>query len=141
MESDLPWVIAAVREYLLTDVPFTQSSGGRVSTRAPSTVTAAYVTLQLPTPLGELGGGGYKPIVQVDAWCPAGATEEPEAVVWRIASRASRALKQARNVQFETLHWSARILDSGPLPPDRTRGDDAPLYRAMCRAELTIHNR
>jgi hypothetical protein len=141
VESDLPWVVAAVRQYLLADADFATASGGRVSTRAPSEVGEHYVTIQLPTPLGSLGGGGYKPIVQVDAWCDRVAAEDPEVIVWRIASRAARRLQQARNVPYQTMHWKARVLDLGSLPPDVTRGKDAPLYRAMCRAELTIHNR
>lgn len=141
MESDLPWIPAAVRAYLLADTAFAAASGSRVSTRAPSPVTEPYVTLQLPTPLGALGGGGYKPIVQVDAWCDREATEDPEVIVWRIALRAARRLERARNITYQTMRWSARVLDAGPLPPDKSRGDDSPLYRAMCRAELTVHNR
>lgn len=139
VESDLPWVPAAVRQYLLADTPFNQATGGRLSTRA-SNVTEPYSTIQLPSPLAAMGGGGYKPLVQVDAWCDQDAAEEPEYVVWRIAMRAKSALERARNVPYLTMHWSARVIDCGPLPPDRTRGDDSPLYRAMCRAELTIHN-
>jgi hypothetical protein len=141
VESDLPWIPAALRAYLLADAPFTAASGGKVSTRAPSSVTEPYVTLQLPTPLGVMGGGGYKPIVQVDAWCDPGGAEDPEVIVWRIALRAARRLERARNVAYQTMRWSARVLDAGPLPPDKSRGDDSPLYRAMCRAELTVHNR
>lgn len=140
MESDLPWVHAAVRQYLLADTSFNQAVGGRLSSRAAG-VTEPYATLQLPTPLAAMGGGGYKPLVQVDAWCDQDSAEEPEYVVWRIAMRAARALQHARNVPYQTMHWSARVIDCGPLPPDLTRGGDAPLYRAMCRAELTIHNR
>jgi hypothetical protein len=141
VESDLPWVPGAVRQLLLADTAFATASGSRVSTRSPGNVTSGpYATIQLPTPLGVMGGGGYKPIVQIDAWCDPGAAEEPEAVVWRIAMRAKRVLETARNVSYQTMHWSARVIDAGPLPPDKSRGDDSPLYRAMVRAELTIKN-
>jgi hypothetical protein len=142
VESDLPWVPLAVKTRLLLDAPFVEALGSteRIYTRAPGSVTEPYVTLQLPTPLGAMGGGGYKPIVQVDAWRVEAGDEDPETVVWRIAMRAMRALETARNVRHQTMHWSARILDAGPLPPDKSRGDDTPLYRAMVRAELTIHN-
>jgi hypothetical protein len=143
VESDLPWVPLAVKDLLAADAAFVEAVGatGRIYTRAPASVAAPYVTIQLPTPLGAMGGGGYKPIVQVDAWRVEAGTEDPEIVVWRIAMRAKNVLQVARNVPFETMHWSARVIDCGPLPPDRTRGDDSPLYRAMCRAELTIRNR
>lgn len=142
MESDLPWVPLAVKARLVLDAPFVEALGSaqRIYTRAPANVTDPYVTLQLPTPLGVMGGGGYKPIAQVDVWRVEAGTEDPEAVVWRIAMRAKRVLETARNVQYQTMHWSARVIDAGPLPPDKSRGDDSPLYRAMVRAELTIHN-
>lgn len=142
MESDLPWVPAAVRARLVADAPFVAALGSaqRIYTRAPAAVTAPYVVIQLPSPLAAMGGGGYKPLVQVDAWRVAEGTEDPEVVVWRIAMRAKRVLDTARNVAFETMHWSARVIDCGPLPPDTSRGDSSPLYRAMVRAELTLHN-
>ena len=142
MESDLPWVSLAVKNLLAADAAFVAAVGaaGRIYTRAPSSVTGPYVTIQLPTPLGAMGGGGYKPIVQVDAWRAEAGTEDPELAVWRIAMRAKNVLQVARNVQYQTMHWSARVIDAGPLPPDKSRGDDSPLYRAMVRAELTIHN-
>lgn len=142
MESDLPWMLGAVRQLLLADEPFATATGGRVSTRLPGTVTVPLVTLQIPAPLGAMGGGGYKPIVQGDAWCaPTGAGEEdPELIVWHIAVRGARVLERARNVPYGSMHYSARLLDLGPLPADRSRGDASPVYRAMFRAELTIHN-
>lgn len=89
-----------------------------------------------------MGGGGYKPMVQIDGWCPPGvyASLEASAVVWRIATRAKRVLELTRNVQFQTMHWSARPTDLGPLPPDKSRGEANPLIRAMTRAVLTVHN-
>lgn len=89
-----------------------------------------------------MGGGGYKPLVQVDAWCPPGVYGgmEAEAVVWRIASRAKRVLEETRDEQFETMYWSARPVDLMPLPPDTSRGESNPLIRAMTRAVLTVKN-
>lgn len=141
MESELPWLYLAVKERLLADGAFATASHGRVFTRAGSDVTVPFATIQFPTPLGAMGSGAYRPIVQVDGWCSAGNAEDPELVVWRIAMRAQRVFDTTRNVAFETIHWSARPIDAGPLPPDKSRGDSAPLYHAMARAELTIHNR
>lgn len=140
MESDLPWVPGAIRALLLADAPYAELIGDRLGTRAPADVTMPYGTIQLPTPLGHLGGGGYKPIVQVDHWCPLDSQEDPEKVVWRMALRAARVLDRARNVAYQTMHYSGRVLDAGPLQPDTKRGDANPLFRAMVRAELTIHN-
>lgn len=143
MESDLPWVPGAVKSRLLDDAQFLAALGDpeRIYTRAPSDVTRPYLLIRLPTPLGDMGGGGYKPIVQLDAYRAEPGDEDPEIVVWRIAHSVARALRGAKNVPFESLHWSARVLDLGPLPAETSRGDASPLYRAMCRAELTIHNR
>lgn len=140
MESVLPWIPGAVQARLLADVPFTTAIGGRLYTRSPSKVTLPYATLQLPAPLAAMGGGGYKPLVQVDAWRVAEGDDDPEVVVWRIAMLAKNVLDRARNVPYQTLHWSARVIDCGPLPADKSRGESAPLYRAMVRAELTVHN-
>lgn len=99
-----------------------------------------YVTVRLVIPMDGLGGGGYKPLVQIDAWSLDLPGEDPEVVVWRIASRAARALGAARNVSYETARWSAGRVDFGPLPPDTSRGESNPLYRAAVRTELTVHN-
>lgn len=140
MESDLPRITAAIRALLLTDATFVTASGSRIGTKAPSDVTVPYVTIQIPTPVGAMGGGGYKPIVQVDGWCAIDGTDAPEDAVWLIATRARRIFDTARNVAYQTMHYSARSLDFGSLPPDLSRGTSAPLAHAMARAELTIHN-
>lgn len=141
MESDVPWIPGAVIAYLLTDAPFTSACGGRVKTRGDKSITEPYVTVRLATPMQGLSGGGYKPIVQVDAWSLDLPGIDPERVVWTIASRAARALEAAQNIAYETAHWSAGRIDVGPLPPDVSRGESSPLYRAVVRAELTVHNR
>lgn len=117
--------------------------GGRLSERLPSSVTLPVATIQFPSSIGAMGGGGYRPLVQIDGWAPPGvyAGLEASAVVWRIVSRAKRALEQTANEQFETMHWSARPVDLMPLPPDVSRGEANPLMRAMTRAVLSVHNR
>lgn len=144
MESDLPWFYQAVRNRLDDDVPFMESCGSRLYdfAVAPKSVTQAFATIQFPTSIGAMGGGGYKPMVQIDAWCPPGVYGglEASAVVWRIVSRAKRVLEATANEPFETMHWSARPVDLMPLPPDKSRGDANPLIRAMTRAVLTVKN-
>jgi hypothetical protein len=142
VESDLPWFYQAVRNRLAEDADFMAACGSRLSERPPSSVTLPVATIQLPGSVGAMGGGGYKPLVQIDAWCPPGVFSglEASAVVWRIVSRAKRVLEVTRNEQFETMHWSARPVDLMSLPPDVSRGESNPLIRAMTRAVLTVHN-
>lgn len=144
MESDLPWFYQAVRDRLAADVSFMESCGNRLYDLAiaPKSVTQAYATIQFPISIGAMGGGGYRPMVQVDAWCPPGVYGglEASAVVWRIVSRAMRVFEQTRNVQFQTMHWSARPTDLISLPKDTSRGEANPLVRAAMRAVLTVHN-
>lgn len=144
-ESDLPWVPAAIRAYLLADPQFAALVPGRVGTRLPKDMTLPYAQVRVSGPGPDLGGGGYKPLVQVDGWAaPAEPdAEDPERVAWRIATRAAQVLRTARNVPYESMRYSiSRILD-GPFAPDPdvSRGDSSPLYRAVIRAEVTIHNR
>lgn len=119
-----------------------EACGNRLSSTVPSTVTQPHATIQFPGSIGAMGGGAYKPLVQVDGWCPPGVYGglEAEAVVWRIVSRAKRVLEETRNASFETMHWSARPVDLIPLPPDTSRGESNPLIRAMTRAVLTVKN-
>lgn len=141
MESDLPWVPGAIRALLLADAEVESACGGRVSTRANSDVTLPYITVRMPPSSGDMGGGGYRPLVQIDAWSLDNQSEDPEVIVWRIASRSARALRGARNVAYESMFYTPRVLDMTALPPDVSRGEGNPLYRAAVRAELTIHNR
>ncbi len=142
MESDLPWLIGAVRQLLLADAQFAAACESRLAEFAPSDVTTPYATLQLPTSMGVMGGGGYKPMIQLDAYCvPEGYHGlEASRVVWRIADRAKRVLDTARNVPYQTMHYSARVTDLMSLPADRSRGDANVLRRAAVRAELTVKN-
>lgn len=142
MESDLPWIPGAVMEWLLADTPFAQACHNRLSTRAPSDVSVPYATLQLPAPGSDLGGGVYKQLLQIDGWCAGSwADEDPEVVAWRMATRAGQRLRLARNVPYQTMHYSVRPFEVGPLPADTTRGDSVPLYHAVMRGEITVHNR
>ena len=140
-ESDLPWIPAAIRQLLMANHPFVESCAGRCGTRLPSDMTRPFAQVRVSGNL-DLGGGGYKPLVQVDGWAAPGGTEDVEAVVWRIATRAARVLRVARNVPYESMRYSARVVDAPqPGPIDISRGADSPLYRALTRAEITLHNR
>lgn len=145
VESDLPWVPGAVRAALLADTAFATACHNRlVTSKAPSTVTTPFGLLRVVVgSLRPLGGGGYLVDVQLDAFCPEAGygDEEADPIVWRIAHRATRVLDRTRNVRFQTMHWSVRDIPfSGPLDPDKSRGDADVLYRAAVRAELAIHN-
>lgn len=146
VESDLPWLPGAVRQLLLKDTPFaTVCPPARLATSAaPGTVTAPFALVRVVVgSLRPLGGGGYLADVQLDAFCPAAGYDDEEAdpIVWRIAHRATRALGQAKNVRYQTMHWSTRAIPfAGPLDPDKTRGEADVLNRAAVRAELAIHN-
>lgn len=145
VESDLPWVPGAVRSVLLADTAFATSCGNRLATsRAPSTVTEPFGLLRVVVgSLYPLGGGGYRVDVQLDAYCPEAGygDEEADPIVWRIANRAVRVLQRTKNQRHQTMHWSVSAIPfAGPLDPDKSRGEDAVLYRAAVRAELAIHN-
>jgi hypothetical protein len=146
VESDLPWLPGAVRELLLADGPFAAAcpSARLATSAAPGTVTTPFALMRVVVgSLRPLGGGGYLVDVQLDAFCPKAGYdgEEADRIVWRIAHRATRALIQAKNVPYQTMHWSTRRIPfAGPLDPDKSRGDDATLNRAAARAELAIHN-
>lgn len=139
-ESDLPWLPGAIRVLLLADLDFNSACQGRAGTRLPGDMTKPFAQIRVPGGL-DLGGGGYKPLVQVDGWAAPADGEDPEIVVWRIATRAARVLRTARNVQYQSMHYTPRVLDGPMATEDTSRGPDAPLYRALIRAEITIHNR
>lgn len=132
----IPWIPGAVRQLLLADAEFTAACGGRVSTILHSTVTFC---AQIRTPgLNSMSGDGvaWSPLVQVDGWCAAGLGLEPEVKAWEIASHAARILGRARNVTYQNMTYSGRLVE-GPLPDvDTSRGESTPLYRAIVRAEL-----
>lgn len=140
----LPFVPAAVRALLVAAPAFTALvPAARVTTRAPDDVTAAFVLVRpgggaLPV---EVSGGVWSPMVQVDAYSPGGSSVDPEVVVWRVAATAAAVLSRARNVGYQSMHYSARVVD-GPLTDvDTSRGPSSPLYRALIRAELRVHVR
>lgn len=138
--SDLPWLPGVVREFLMGQSTFTALiPAARVVFKAPSSVITPYVRIQVPNP-GPLSGDGvaWKPLVQVDAYCPAG-TVDAEKIVWDLAAAAGSALGRARNVLNGTVAWSGRWTD-GPIPDeDTSRGTASPLARAVIRAVLTLH--
>lgn len=140
-ESDLPWIPGAIRALLLADLDFTAACQGRAGTRLPADMTRPYAQIRIPAPGGDMGGGGYRPLVQVDGWAAPGDGEDPERVAWRIATRAARVLRYARNVAYESMHYSPRVIDGPLAAEDTSRGTGSPLYRALIRAEITIHNR
>lgn len=144
MESDLPWIPGALRQLLLADVPFKTASHNRVSSKAPGDVNVPFslVRVMLDSVI-PLDGGGYKLLVQAEGLCVASGygNEEAELVVWRIADRARNVFRTARNVEYQSMHYSMRPFGMGPLPQDTSRGDSNPLERAGVRAEMTIHNR
>lgn len=136
-----PWIPGAVRVLLLSDAGFVAACGGRCSTRAPSDVTQPFAVIRVAgnnaiTP----DGVAFSPLVQVEGWCAPGGDADPESTAWGIAAQAARVLGRARNVGYESLRYSARVVD-GPMPGpvDTSRGASTPLYRALVRAELTAH--
>lgn len=145
MESDLPWFHAAVRQKLANDPDFMAACFQRLTEHAypPETVNIPYATIQFPTSIRSIGGGGYAPMVQVDGWAPNEGYGGVEAslLVWRMVSRAKRVLETCRNVSYQTMNWSATPTDLIALPKDVSRGESNPLAHAATRAVLTVHNR
>jgi hypothetical protein len=140
--SELPWLPSVVRAFLMGQPNFTGLIvGARVVYKAPPDVTTPYVRIQVPNAAPMSGDSvAFRPLVQVDAYCPAGATNADK-TVWDLVSAASWSLSRARNVVAGSLSWSGRHLD-GPIPDiDKSRGDSSPLTRAVIRAELTLHAR
>jgi hypothetical protein len=89
----------------------------------------------------DVSAGVWLPMVQVDGWCAPGGTVDPEEDAWRIASAAASVFARARNVSYQSIHYTGRVTD-GPLTDiDTARGPAAPLYRAFIRAELRVHAR
>lgn len=140
MTVPLPWVPGAVRQLLLADAGFATACGGRVMTILPSTITFC-AQLRLPGNNSISGDGvAYSPLIQVDGWCVPGISGvDPERKAWEIAAHAARVLGRARNVIYQTMSYSGRLVE-GPLPDvDTSRGESTPVYRAIVRAELAVH--
>lgn len=139
----LPYVPAAVRAFLSDSDAFTALvPASRISTRQPDDVTTPFAIVKAPPAVPiEASGGLWSPLVQVEGYAPPRGDEDPEVVAWRIAATAAAVLSRARNVPFQAMHYSARVID-GPLADvDTSRGKSNPLYRALIRAELTVHVR
>lgn len=140
--APLPWLPAVVRRFLVAQAVCTdQLEPARWVFRGPADVTTAYARIQCPNPSPISGDGvAWKPLVQVDAFCPM-TVQDAEDVVWRIAAAAGAVLGRARNIVDDALSWSGRHTD-GPIPDvDTSRGESTPLARALIRAELTVHAR
>lgn len=137
----LPWIPPAVRALLLADATFNTACGGRCGTRAGD-ATKPYALVRATAIPRDTSAGVWSPLVQVDGWCGAGASSlDPEEAAWQIAVSAARVLARARNVTWQNIRYSARVTD-GPIPDiDTSRGSDNPMYRALIRAELTVHAR
>lgn len=143
MTQPIPYVLGAVRARLMADSVFAAACEQRCAIRAPDDVSIPYCRLRTAGgPAIEASAGMWLPLVQVEGWCSAAgwAGRPAEEVAWDIAAHAARVLAVARNVAYQHMRYSARITD-GPLADEDTkRGESAPLYRALIRAELKIHH-
>ncbi|APU20948.1 putative DUF3168 family protein (plasmid) [Actinoalloteichus sp. GBA129-24] len=138
----LPWIPGAIRALLLADPVFVEACPGGVTPRAPSDVTRPYATVQAAGNYQmDQSSTVFRPLIQIDGWC-GGTSASPQPLAWRVAAEAARVLSTARNAAWGDLHFTARITD-GPmeLSPDVSRGPSLPVYRAVIRAELTVHVR
>jgi hypothetical protein len=137
----LPWVPGAVRAILLADPVFTGliPQPARVGFESPSDVTTPFVVIQAPGGFSLSGDGvAWSPLIQVDGYAP-NTYADARRLVWRLASEAARILGRSRNVVYETMSYSGRIVD-GPLEGvDTSRGTASPLRRCLIRAELKAH--
>lgn len=140
--SPLPWLPGVVRQFLADQATFLALLPlERIVFKGPPDVTTAYGRIQAPS-AGPMSGDGvaWRPLVQVDAYCPM-SIPDADMIVWNIVAAAGTLLGRARNVITDGLSWSGRLTD-GPIPgTDTSRGEDAPMARALIRAELTLHAR
>lgn len=142
----LPYVPGAVRAFLLADAGFRQLAHDRCATRAPADVLRPFAIVQaLPSVRGDASAGVWTPVVQVTGWCgkEAGAAQEldPEVVAWNIALHAAALLSRARNVAYQTMHWSGDVYEGPIRLVDRSRGEATPLYGQGVRAFVRLHAR
>lgn len=132
---------AAARQLLLATTPFAGLlAADRVVFKSPPKVTSPFCRLQVPS-AGPRSGDGvmWEPLLQADFYAP--ATGDAEKVVWDLAAAAADVFGHARNVTFENVTYSGRMLD-GPIPSvDTSRGESEVLARAVIRAELRLHAR
>jgi hypothetical protein len=136
----LPWVPEPIRNLLLADGTFAAMlQPDRVVFQAPPLAATPWAEILVPGNISLSGDGvAWSPLVQVNACCPPGFDHpNPKKLVWDIAARAAWVLGRARNLSFANMSYSGRHTD-GPLPDvDKSRGDSAPILRAIIRAELT----
>ena len=137
----IPWVPGAIRQLLLADAPFMTECGSRLSSRLPSTVTfCARVRLAGNNSLSG-DGVAWSPLIQVEGWCAPGVTgvSDPEVKAWDIAARAAVVIGRSRNITYQNMTYSVRLVE-GPLSDvDTSRGESTPLYWSLVRAELNAH--
>lgn len=137
----IPWVPGAIRQLLLADAAFMTECGNRLSSRLPSPVT--YCARVRLAGNNSLSGDGvaWSPLVQVEGWCApeVAGVADPEVKAWDIAAKAAVVIGRARNITYQNMTYTARIVE-GPLDNvDKTRGESTPLYWALVRAELSAH--
>lgn len=138
----LPPLTGAVRDLLLPDGSFSAACHGRLGTRAPDDVTIPYAVMRVDANPAGGNGVAWRCTVQLNGCCTRPIDDvEPEDVAWNIAAHAARIFDHARNITWNTFTYSGRV-QMGPIPSiDRSRGDNAPVYWAFIRAELTAHLR
>lgn len=139
MSTPVPWIPAALRIPLLADATFNTACGGRLSTRLTGRITFCAQLRVAGNNSLDGGGVAFSPLVQLDGWCAPGLDVDPEVKAWEIAAAGAAVLGRIRNLIYQTMAYSARIVE-GPLPDvDTSRGESTPLYRAIVRAELAVH--
>lgn len=143
MTAALPWIPGALRSLLLADPMFSASCGGYCASRPPGAISGPFAQLRMAGNYNLDGQNiGWKPLVQLDGWAPADlSSQDPVLATWKIASEAARVLAKAANVSWQTIHYTASVVD-GPMEgsADTSRGPASPLIRHLVRAELTVHN-
>lgn len=139
----LPPIRRVVRDFLVADTTFvTGLPPARLVFKAPADVTTPFALIRVPLNSAISGDDvAWSPIVQIDGLC-AESTADADDVAWAIVANALSVLAKARNVAYQNIRYSARLID-GPmsLPADVSRGASNPLARVVGRVELTIHNR
>lgn len=137
----LPWIPGSVRSLLMADAPFAAACQNRCGTRLPTDMTKPFAQIRVAGGFSMSGDDvAWSPIIQLDGWAAPGGDVDPEVAAWNIAAAAARVLGRARNVTYESMRYTARLID-GPLTDvDTSRGTGSPLYRALIRAELRVHN-
>lgn len=137
-----PWVPGAIRAYLLDDAGFVTASASRVGTRLPSDMTKPFVQVRV---IGNISlsdtSFAKSPLVQVDCWASPGGPVDPEVQTWDLAELAATRLAIARNVRYQNMVWSARLVDGPIATLDTSRGESSPLYGSLIRVELKTHTR